>query len=505
MTPDDNAVPQEATDSNNPGPPTNFDEDHPIVREAVAIVTGSDPDEEALTSAEKDEIDAVIDATDVGNANRFDVIHSADHRYLTDQGKWLDFNGIRWDPDTVDRSLMLAIAVTERMLADAAELYEEDTKAARYEADQLNTHAYKSRSRGRLRAMVEIAQALPTMQVQSDQLDADPYRLGCENGPVDLKTGSLVTPERDDFITKSTGITFDPSATCPIWERFVLWAMEGDEEMVDFLQRLIGYTLCGDAVERIMVEMYGPTGSNGKSTLLRVMERLMGDYGLSADAATFEKSSFRKGGGGPAAHITAMQGKRYIGASEFDPDYKLAVAQLKNLTGGDTISARGLYEKEATTFKGTSTIWFASNAKIELPAEDQAMWDRLKFVPFNARVEDEEKDPHLDEKLSAELPGILNWAIRGCLEWQKRGLESPESVKAATASYRSEMDYFTTFLDDLEEVGCFDWTSTGLHQRYDDFAKDYDLPKLNQREFKEAMIRAGYKKVGEDHHWMKVK
>jgi len=160
------------------------------------------------------------------SANRFDAIHSADHRYLTDQGRWLDFNGIRWEPDTVDRSLMLAIAVTERMLADAAELYEEDTKAARYEADQLNTHGYKSRSRGRLRAMVEIAQALPTMQVQSDQLDADPYRLGCENGPVDLKTGNLVTPERDYFITKSTGITFDPSATCPAWERFVLWAME---------------------------------------------------------------------------------------------------------------------------------------------------------------------------------------------------------------------------------------------------------------------------------------
>lgn len=505
--PDENAVPQEATDSNNPGPPLrkDFEDESPVVREAVAIVTGNEPDEEVLTSSEKDAIDAVIDATDVGNANRFDAIHSADHRYLTDEGKWLDFNGIRWEPDTVDRSLMLAIEVTERMLRDAAELYEEDTRAARYEADQLLSHAYKSRSRGRLRAMVEIAQALPTLQVQSDQLDADPYRLGCENGTVDLKTGSLVTPDRDDFITRSTGIEYDPSATCPEFEKFILWAMSGNEEMVDFVQRLIGYTICGDAVERIMVEMYGPTGSNGKSTLLRVMERIMGDYGLSADASTFEKASFRKGGGGPAAHITAMQGKRYVGASEFDKDYKLAVAQMKNLTGGDTISARGLYEKEATTFKGTSTIWFASNAKLELPPEDQAMWDRLKFIPFNARVEDQDKDRQLDDKLAAELPGILNWAVRGCLEWQKRGLESPESVKEATASYRDEMDNFKLFLEDLEVIGCFDWTSTSLHQRYTDFARDNDLPKLNQREFKDAMIRAGFDKVGHDRHWEKVK
>ena len=328
--PDDNAVPQEASDSFNPGPPlTNFDDEHPIVREAVAIVTGTDSDDdEPLTAEEYIEIDARVDATDCGNCNRFVGLFGQTLRYVADQKEWRRWNGTRWAPDELGHVMELAKEVTESMFEEVAALLAEDTKAAKCEASKLAKWAKDSRSSGHIKAMVALAESDPAVVTLSTDFDRDPWVLGCENGYVDLRTGELKEPDPVALVTKSTGVTFDPSATCPNWERFISWVMLDREEMVSYFQKLLGYSLCGVVSERVVISMYG-LGGNGKSTALNAMRVISGDYGLAVAAKTFEAASFASGGGGADPHITALQGARVVRTSEVEDGMKVAVNTLQ--------------------------------------------------------------------------------------------------------------------------------------------------------------------------------
>jgi putative DNA primase/helicase len=244
-----------------------------------------------------------------------------------------------------------------------------------------------------------------------------------------------------------TDINFDPEAKAPLWETFLDEIMLGDVELIGFLRRAVGYALTGDVSEQVWLFLHGK-GSNGKSTFLRVILRLLGEYGMQAAP---ELLLAKKGEAHPT-EIADLAGKRLAVCTEIEQGRALAEVQVKQLTGGDRVKARFM-RQDFFEFEPTHKIFLAANHRPIIRGTDYAIWRRIHLVPFNATFKEDQQDKGLLSKLLAELPGILAWAVRGCSEWQIAGLQPPAAVVAATRSYREDQDVFADFLADRCVLG----------------------------------------------------
>jgi len=215
------------------------------------------------------------------------------------------------------------------------------------------------------------------------------------------------------------------------------------ECLISFLQRAIGYSLTGDTSEQCLFLLFG-VGANGKSTLLNIISFLLGDF---AQTATFDTFLLKNQERSINNDIARMQGNRFISAIEAEGERRLSEVLIKQLTGGDTITARFLFA-EFFDFKPQFKIWLACNHKPIIKGTDHAIWRRIKLIPFNVTIPEADRDKYLTEKLQAELPGILAWSVQGCLEWQKEGLKTPDEVKQATNEYQGDMDTIGAFLSE---------------------------------------------------------
>ena len=279
-------------------------------------------------------------------------------------------------------------------------------------------------------------------------LNADPWRFNVQNGSLDLRTGALRPHDPTDLITFLAPVAFDPTARCPTWERFLLEVFAGDRDLVAFIQRAVGWSLTGVVKERALFFLYGDTGKNGKTTLVETLMKLVGasgeasyGYGRKVGADTFMKSKNPEDNQRKAA---TLAGPRFVCTSEVDEEHRLNEQLIKDITGGDTLEGRRLYQ-EAFTFKPQFKPWMYGNHKPEIRGTDDAIWSRVRLVPFEVSFKGRE-DLELADKLEAELSGIFNWAIQGCLDWQRHGLQPPAKVQAATQAYRDEMDVFGPFI-----------------------------------------------------------
>jgi putative DNA primase/helicase len=223
--------------------------------------------------------------------------------------------------------------------------------------------------------------------------------------------------------------------------------MDGDEDLVTYLQRAVGYSLTGDTREQVLFFLHG-SGANGKSTFLETVLTMLGDYGCQAVP---ELLMVRKSEPHPCERADLF-GRRLVSCVEVEEGKRLAETLLKQFTGSDRIRARWQHEN-FFEFRPVHTLWLAANHKPVVRGTDHAIWRRIKLVPFNVTFDDERKDPTLPQKLREELPGILNWAVKGCLDWQRGGLAEPDAVRMATAEYRSEMDTVGQFLQERCVIG----------------------------------------------------
>lgn len=374
--------------------------------------------------------------TDLGNAERLVAGHGHDLRHCHVQNRWYVWDGTRFRSDEHGGVELRAKRTVRMIYSEATEAEEADVRKA------LVKHATKSEAAERIAAMVKLARSEPGIPVSVDDLDPDSWLLNVENGTLDLRTGELREHSRTDLITKRAAVRFDPAAQCPRFLEFLNWAMVDDQALVSFLQRAIGYSLTGRTTERMLLILYGE-GKNGKSTLLEVIRALLGDYALRTPTETL----LAKRDSGIPNDVARLRGVRFVTASEAEEGQRLAEAKIKDMTGGDTISARFLYG-ELFDFMPRFKIWLSTNHKPGVRGTDRAIWDRIKLVPFHNRVEPDAMDHGLKEKLISERSGILNWALSGCLDWRREGLGEPAAVVAATEEYRAEMDMLGAFIDD---------------------------------------------------------
>lgn len=423
--------------------------------------------------------------TDLGNAERLIDRFGENLRYSAALG-WLVWNGTSWIPDEIGRVHMFAKRTVRDMLREAgdSEDYEQRKALAKW--------AIRSESAAALASIVQVARTEPDVPVLTAALDASPWLFTVANGTLDLWTGEVGPHRREDLITKASPVAYDPNATCPRWLEFLHRIMEGDETRVSYLQRAIGYSLTGDTSERAMFVLYGK-GKNGKSTMLSVISELVGDFATRTPTETL----MQKQNEGIPNDIAKLRGARFVFASEAEDGKRLAESLIKDLTGEDRIAARFM-RQEWFEFVPTFKIWFSTNHRPVIRGTDEAIWDRLKLVPFNYRFPDGEQRPKHEvlAEFRAELPGILAWAVRGCRDWRKKGLGTSEAIRAATAEYRTDMDTLGMWIaEECVESPIATCSSTALYDDYKRWTENNGERPATHKAFAAQLAERGYPKT----------
>ncbi len=339
--------------------------------------------------------------------------------------------------------------------------------------------------------MVALARTEHRLVVTADTLDTNKFLFNVATGTLDLEIGELRPHDPTDYITKLAPVEYDPSAECPVFDEFLARIMDDRREVIDYLRRAVGHTLTGDISERAIFILHG-SGRNGKSTLLEVLRYLFGDYGsrTSMDTIVHKKSEGENRG------IVKLIGSRF--ASEAEEGKRLNTALMKELTGDELITARPLYQ-ELQDFLPEFKIWLATNHRPSLSGDDQAAWDRIHLIPFDVRIPEDEVDKLLKLKMRVELPGILAWAVRGAVEWQERGLDAPDEVRAATAGYREEMDSFGAWLEERTVTVAEARTKSSiLHADYCAWSVERGEKPVGTVRFSARLKERGFEKVRDD-------
>lgn len=429
-----------------------------------------------------------IHESDLGNSTRLVQQHGADLRYCFPQTRWYAWDGGRWDRDDTGE-------VHRRAKETVRSIYLEAAQAEGGRSKELARHALRSEAEARIAAMVALARSEPGVPVRSEELDADPWALNVLNGTVDLRSGELRPHRREDLISKVAPVEFDPEAGCPTFIMFLNRVMDRNADLIGFLQRAAGYSLTGDVSEQALFLMHG-VGANGKSTFLDTLLALLGDYGKQAAPGLL----MVKRGDRHPTEIADLAAARMVASVEVDEGRRLAEALVKWLTGGDRVKAR-LMRQDFFEFAPTHKLWLASNHRPTIIGTDLAVWRRIRLIPFGVVIPTAEQDRSLPAKLKGELPGVLNWALEGCLQWQRGGLNPPGEVLSATDQYRAEQDIIAAFLEDCCRLGANEKVAArALYNVYRQWCQDNGEDAMPQRRFggrlKDRGLSGGHR---EDH------
>ena len=410
--------------------------------------------------------------TDIGNGQRLAVRHGQDLHYCHDWAKWLIWDGHRWRKDNTGEIDRRAKETARHVFQEAADC--SDTA----KQTELAKHAVRSQSHARLQSMTALANSEPGIPATPTEWDKNPWQMAVDNGTINLKTGELCESRRADMGTKRAGTHYNPEAAAPRWETFLETVLP-DPAARAFFQRAAGYALTGDVSAQCLFFLYG-SGSNGKSTALRALMDTMGDYALQAAP---DLLIAREGTGGPNNDVAELQGARLVATIEVEDGKRMAEGLVKQITGGDRIKARFM-RQDYFEFEPTHKIFLAANHKPPIRGQDVAIWRRIKVLPFEVQIADADKDPHLLEKLRAEMPGILAWAVRGCLDWQQQGLAEPEAVKEATAAYQAGEDVLGDFLGECCLLRpALRVTAAALYSAYIKWAEENSERPLSKKNF----------------------
>lgn len=379
---------------------------------------------------------------DTGNAQRFVDEFGEDIRYHYKNKCWMIWDGKTWNKDDKQQIKNLA----DKMIAEIKkeyfdELGEDDKKAEAI----LKNFKHLSSTSGK-DAMLKEAMHIQSIATTNADYDADPYLLNCENGVVNLRTGELLPHDRKYMLSKNTRVPVDFNGKPKEWLKAIDGIFQSNEGVLSFVKKAIGYSLTGDTKEQCFFQCYG-NGANGKSVFLNAIGSILGDYAINAQVQSILAKGNSSNGGNASPDIARMNGARFVRTNEPNEGSKFDEGLVKQLTGGDVVTARFLYGEEFQ-FKSEFKMWIACNYKIVVRGTDKGIWRRMRLIPFEAEFEGKNEDKSLESKIKAECPQILAWAIEGCLEWQKEGLEMPDEIRIATNEYRDEMDIVRSFAKD---------------------------------------------------------
>jgi len=421
--------------------------------------------------------------TDVTNADRFVRDQQKVLRYCKGNGQWLFWAGDRWRWDDADIVLGLGQDTVRSMLMEAMTIKDD------YRRKEYETHAVRSEGRARIDAMLYLAR--PHLAVRPEDLDGNPGLFNCANGTLNLETCELGPHDASHLITKISPIAYQRTAPCNHWLAFLSDITKGNQVLIDYLQRTIGYSMTGDTLEHCLFMLYG-SGLNGKSTFVEAVRNVLGDYARTADFGTFMQ---QKASSAPRNDLAMLRGARFVTATESDDGKHMAEAFIKSCTGGDTVTARFLYG-EHFEFKPQFKLWLSTNHKPKVQGVDEGIWRRIKLVPFSVRIPDDKIDRQLPDKLKDEAPGILRWAIDGLKQYRTQGLNDPPAVRDATLEYRADEDVLGRFLAASCSLGdSLQIQGRKLYTSFKDWAASYGESVIDEKKFAKCLADRGLRKM----------
>lgn len=375
--------------------------------------------------------------TELGNAKKLVTEYKNKILFDTQKNKWLFWNGKKWEYDELLDIERKFFNLLEKMKKD---LPIDDEKLL----NKYLAHINKSQSRSSIQGSLKHARAL--VPVSNDKLNRNPFLFNMQNGILDLKNDTLHQHDQQFMLTQIAPVNYDYTKTCPMWLDFLNKIFKGNQNIIEFIQRALGYSLSGSTTERCIFILYG-SGKNGKTVFLETISRIIfGEYARKTNSETFMKQT---NSGLIRNDLARLQGARFVYASEGNESRKLDEGVVKEITGGDNISARYLYS-EWFEFKPEFKVWFATNHKPTITGSDNAVWRRIKLIPFTVTIKDSEEIPQdiLFKCFEDEKEGIFKWIYDGFLKWHNEGFNNCPEIDDEVKSYREEMDYIENFVQD---------------------------------------------------------
>ena len=397
-----------------------------------------------------------------------------DLRYVAKWGKWFSHDGVRWAEDTTLHAFDMARAMCQKVVGGR------DSKLAA-----------SMTSAKTVAAVTRLTMADRRIAATAEQWDANDWLLQDLEITHDLRLGTGRAPNPLDYITKKAVCGGAPRGTPhPMWAKFLARITNKNGELQNFLQRWCGYCCTGFTSEHVFVFAYG-TGANGKSTFINTIRGILGDYATIADMSTFIASNTEK----HPTELAKLMGARLVVAQETQKGRRWDETKIKALTGGDKITARFMrcdFFDYVPAFK----LWISGNHKPRLTSVDEAIRRRLLLVPFAVQIPASERDKDLADKLKAEWPAILRWALDGCLEWQRTGLAPPAIVLDATEDYFAEQDNLRQWLEDCtQDGGEFAFTRTlDLFASWKKWTEDRNTKPGSEQAFSTALVDKSFVK-----------
>ena len=441
--------------------------------------------------------------------------------------EWLSWEGHHWERDIMAASKASVEKVAQEYLAEASRIVgrigeaiknkDRDTQAKLQDVqEKIYKRVGRLRSeRGRTNTLKFAHTNIENqIAIKGDELDVNPWLLGCKNGVVDLRTGELRPGRPDDLISKASPFEYiGIDAPAPIWDEFLRQIMviieypdSSEQEplikehppLIDYMARLFGYGITGLTVEHFLPIMYGQ-GRNGKGVLIETVSTILGSYMAPIQSEMLLDQGRMKNSAGPSPDIMSLRGLRIAFASETDQGRRFSTSRVKWLTGGDTLKGRYPHDKYETEFDPTHTLFLMTNSKPDVSDDDFAFWERVHLIPFELSFVEREPekfnerpaDKYLRQKLLEEAPGILAWLIRGCLEWQRVGLAPPAAVIDATKEYRRDEDLLGHFLKEccIRDPAA-ETTAKELYDRFRTWWKiNVSRKILSQKKFGGMMVK----------------
>ena len=454
--------------------PLQYDQQRLTAAEALCVRAATLDDEvagarRAAFSARETAPVAVPPAfTDEALALRFTDLHKDRLRYVAAWGRWYLWDGIAWRPDET----MLAFDLARTVCRKASSECDDDRIASTVAAART------------VAAVERLSKADRSHAATVDQWDADPWLLNTPGGVVDLRVGRMRSHRPDDYLTKVTAVA--PGGECPLWLSVLEKVTNKDKDLQAFIQRVVGYSLTGSIREHALFFAFG-TGANGKGVVINTITGIMNTYATVASIDVFTASQTDR----HPTDLAMLRGARLVTAQETEEGRRWAEARIKAMTGGDPITARFM-RQDFFTFEPNFKLLIAGNHKPGLRNIDEAIRRRFNLIPFAVKIPMSERDHDLPEKLKAEWPGILKWAIQGCLAWQQEGLAAPKAVRDATAEYLDAEDALGTWLAEccITDKSLHS-SSSVLYASWKEWADAAGEQALSQKRFAQAMNGRG--------------
>lgn len=459
-----------------------------------------DDDENSTPSLEQLRDEAPL-TTDTANAEAVVREHGKGYLFVLAWRTWIAWDGRRWNLDGAEGKLHTSIVNTMRLewsrardrlreaqekirLAELKMQKDEGAELAEKREKGLVKWYEQSQNQAKIEACTKSLKSM--LPISHGALDRTPWLLNVANGTIDLRTAELRDHDRTDLLTQVADVTYDDRASCPTWDAFLRSAMGDDLQLSLYLQRWAGYMATGHVSEHALLFLHGG-GRNGKSTFVTTLCKVLGEYSCSAPRELLFVSRHER----HPTEIARLHAKRIVSCAEVPENAALDEAKVKDLTGGDVVSARRMKE-DFWDLHPTHKFAISGNHKPNIQGADDGIWRRLRLVPWLVQVAEADVDKALPEKLYAEREGILRWIVQGCLEWQRIGLCDPDVVRGATREYREESDAIGRYLADRVVFGADNRIARGdLRKDYEAWCEEQGYQPIGARRFAQRLRESG--------------